>query len=358
MKSKLRSRFQWGGGKNNGAFPTSKPNYASADASTTTSARIDIAPVRVGTLNLQNNPEILTAAHGNVTVSTLSNNDRAFSQKRFNCGFDSGERSTMREQMWYKNQTYLNENDNRDGGGVASNVASRYATDKRWSRYDNEEGSDAPDSPVGVSELDSFNQRLAERSDSETYTHQSSSMMDTTDDDCTSVYDDDGTRSTFFYSEGGTEEGTYFEDITLGTLDTNTLGTIDTSTRYEMADVEKSKKYKLGRGTTPNNKKQGSKDIRRRSRSKSPPPRRRRDRSYSKDDTLIADAISSRCPIPLSEELKGTLEDMSLAFNQIRTAFFISPDDVDKMSDKIRDAKADLRDVVQNRSKSSLPAFS
>ena len=194
MKSKLRSRFQWGGGKNNGAFPTSKPNYASADASTTTSARIDIAPVRVGTLNLQNNPEILTAAHGNVTVSTLSNNDRAFSQKRFNCGFDSGERSTMREQMWYKNQTYLNENDNRDGGGVASNVASRYATDKRWSRYDNEEGSDAPDSPVGVSELDSFNQRLAERSDSETYTHQSSSMMDTTDDDCTSVYDDDGTR--------------------------------------------------------------------------------------------------------------------------------------------------------------------
>lgn len=329
MKSKLKSRFQWGGGnKSNGAFPTSKPNYAEADACIA-SASINIAPVRVGTLNLKENP-VIDTSHGNFTVSTLSNNDRAFNKTRFDCGFDSDERATMREQMWYRNQTYLKEQAKRDKG--PSNVALRYATDKRWSQYDDEEGSDAhaPDSPVAVSELDSFNQRLAQRSDSGTRTQQSSSIMDATDP--TSVYDDDGTRSTFFYSEGGTEEDSTFEDITLGTLDTNT--------RYEMSDVEKSKKYHLGRGTSP--KKQMSKDKRQKSRSRSPP--RRRDRSYSKDDTSSADVISSGCPFSIPDELKGTFEDVSLACSQVLYAFFISPDDVDKMSDKIRDAAYDLRE--------------
>jgi hypothetical protein len=348
MKSKLKSRFQWGGGnKTNGAFPTSKPNYSDADASTA-SASINITPVRVGTLNLKDNPVIDTSNHGNVTISTLSNNDRAFSKKRFDCGFDSDERATMREQMWYRNQSYLKEQEKRDGvasnvtSNAATNVASRYASDKRWSQYDHEEGSDAPDSPVGVTELDSFNHRLAQRSDSETYTHQSSSFMDATDS--TSVYDDDGTRSTLFYSEGGTEEDSTFENITLGTLDTNT--------RYEMADADKSKKYQLGRGTPP--KKLIPKDKRQSSKSRSPPPRRR-DRSYSMDDASSADVISSRCPFPIADELRGTIQDVSLACSQILHAFFISPDDVDKMSDKIRDACYDLREY-HAECKSSLPS--
>ena len=347
MKSKLRSRFQWGGGKNNGAFPTSKPKYADVDASAA-SASINIAPVRVSTLNLNDNPEIHTPNNGTATVSTLSNNDGAFNQKRFNCGFDADERSTMRQEMWYKNQTYLKEQAVADV--AASNVASMYASDKRWNRYDNDDGSDyvpdAPDSPTGVSELDSFDQQMPQRSDSETYTHQSSSLMDATDS--TSVYDDDGTRSTFFYSEGGTEDDTNFEDVTLGTLDTSLA-----STRYEMADVDNSKKYKLGFGSTPHTK-QRSKDVRRRPRSRSP-PRRRRDRSYSNDDALSADGITSRCPNPIPDELRGTIEDVSLAFNQILHAFFISPDDIDKMSDKIRDACYDLRELQdQHRFKSRL----
>eukprot|EP00985_Skeletonema_marinoi_P001696 scaffold686_cov245-Skeletonema_marinoi.AAC.7 len=349
MKSKLRSRFQWGGGKNNnGAFPTSKPKYADVDASAS-SVSINIAPVRVSTLNLNDNPEIHTPNNGTATVSTLSNNDGAFNQKRFNCGFDADERSTMRQEMWYKNQTYLKEQAVADV--VASNVASMYASDKRWNRHDNDDGSDyvpdAPDSPTGVSELDSFDQQMPQRSDSETYTHQSSSLMDATDS--TSVYDDDGTRSTFFYSEGGTEDDTNFEDVTLGTLDTSLA-----STRYEMADVDNSKKYKLGCGTSPHTK-QRSKDVRRpRSRS---PPRRRRDRSNSNDDALSADGINSRCPNPLPDELRGTIEDVSLAFNQVLHAFFISPDDIDKMSDKIRDACYDLREIQDNyRFKSSLPS--
>ena len=347
MKSKLRSRFQWGGGKNKGAFPTKttlKPKYDGVD---TASASINIAPVRVSTLNLNDKPEIHTN-HGNVTVSTLSNNDGAFTQKRFNCGFDSDERSTMREEMWYKNQSYLNKQAASANVGAASNVASMYASDKRWDRHDHDDGSDyVPDSPCGVSELDSFDHKLAKRSDSETYTQQSSSLMDATDS--ASVYDDDGTKSTFFYSEGGTEEDTNFEDITLGTLDTGF------STRYEMADVEETKKYKLGRGTSPG-RRQHSKNIRQRSRSRST-LRRRRNRTYSKDEASSTDVMNSRCPFPMADELRGTMEDASLAISQIINAFFISPDDIDKMSDKIRDSCYDLKDLQESyRLKSTLPS--
>ena len=204
-----------------------------------------------------------------------------------------------------------------------------------------------PDSPYDVSELDSFDHKLAKRSDSETYTHQSSSLMDATDS--TSVYDDDGTKSTFFYSEGGTEEDTNFEDITLGTLDTGF------STRYEMADVEETKKYKLGRGTSPG-RRQHSKNIRQRSRSRST-LRRRRNRTYSKDEASSTDVMNSRCPFPMADELRGTVEDASLAISQIINAFFISPDDIDKMSDKIRDACYDLKDLQDSyRLKSTLPS--
>lgn len=349
MKSKLRSRFQWGGGKNKGAFPTSEPNKY-ADAS--------IAPVTVGKVILDDNIEIHTPIHSNTTISTLSNNDGAFSQKRDNCGFDSDENSTMREQMWYKNQTYLKEKANADVG-AASNVASMYASDKRWNRYDNDDGSDyapdAPDSPCGVSELDSFNRKLAQRSDSET-TLPASSLMHSTDS--TSVYDDDGTKSTFFYSEGstdeGTEEDTTFEEVTLGTLDASA------STRYEMADDESSKQYKLGFGTAPGTRQRSRNVLQQRSRSRSPPRHRRRsrsrNRSYSKDDASV-DYVNSRCSFPISDELKGTVEDVSLAFSQILHAFFISPDDVDKMSDKIRDACYDLKDLQDScRFRSSQPS--
>ncbi len=333
MKSKLKSRFQWGGGKNKGAFPTSEQKkYADAN----------IAPVRVNKLNLNDHPEILTPIHSNTTVSTLSNNDGAFSQKRNNCGFDSDERSTIREQMWYKNQAYLNKKANREVGATSS-VASKYASDKRWNRYDNDDGSDyapdVPDSPCGVSELDSFNRKLARRSDSNT-TQQPSSLMDATD--TASVYDDDGTTSTFFYSKDGTEEDTTFEEVTLGTLDTSV------TTRYEMADDESSsKKYKVGFGTAPSARLRPKNVPQQRSRSRSPPPRRRhrsrsRNRSYSKDDASVG-YVNSRCSF--TNEWR---EDVSQAFSQILHAFFISPDDVDKMSDKIRDACYDLKDMQES----------
>jgi hypothetical protein len=369
MKSKLRNRFHWGGGKQTGAFP-SKPsiNYASTDGGTTTSSGpINIAPVRVGTLKLDDSPVINTAGSGNGTISTMTN-DRAFSQRQFNCGFDDDNRSNRREEMWYKNQTYLKKMAERGDGGTSLNVASAYISDKRWGKYDADEGSDyepAPDSPAGVSdfhntELDSFNEKLANRSDSETY--QSSSVLDTTIADATSAYDDEGTRSTYFYSEGGTDDDdvdTTFEDVTLGTLETATwASTAAESTRYEMDDTSVRRKYKLGRGTTPHKQRPKGREQRQHtSRSNNSPPRRSRSRAYSTDNTARSDAVRSTCPFPISTELEGTLEDMFMAFSQIKNAFYISPDDIDKMSDKVRDAWHDLREFHDDyKFTSSLPS--
>ncbi len=65
--------------------------------------------------------------------------------------------------------------------------------------------------------------------------------------------------------------------------------------------------------------------------------------------------MNSRCPFPMADELRGTVEDASLAISQIINAFFISPDDIDKMSDKIRDACYDLKDIQESyRLKSTL----
>ena len=327
MKSKLRTHFQWGSGKkNNGAFPTKQTNATSA-------AAINISPVtvRAGALNLDAAPVIHTSNNGNCTVSTLSNDRGAFSQKRFNCGFDDDDRTTLREQMWYKNQSYLKKQAER--GGVSFNVTSSYASDKRWRKDDNEdEGSDAPESPVAVNELDSFHQRQSLRSESES--QQSRSLMDAAAADFASVYEDDGTRSTFFYSD---DVNTNFEDVSLGgTLETATWASV---TRYEMTDAERSsKKYKLGCGTT--SIKQGSYEAHQRTRSMSHTHRR----SYSLGDASSANDNSSiRC-----QEWKGTIEDVSLTFKQILNAFYISPDDIDKMSDRIRDAGCDWREYRTN----------
>ena len=143
MKSKLRSSFQSGGeyylplgGENNiGAFNIEVEGKVSRCDTPAAKSIVNVIPNNVYTLNLQDYPEMHTPTEENATVSTitndgafsqkrfncgfdsderwhlsslssLSNDDDAFSQKRFNCGFDPNERSTMREQMRYKNQGF------------------------------------------------------------------------------------------------------------------------------------------------------------------------------------------------------------------------------------------------------------
>lgn len=54
------------------------------------------------------------------------------------------------------------------------------------------------------------------------------------------------------------------------------------------------------------------------------------------------DSFTSTCP-SVFEELKGTCEDASNAFNQVLNAFFVSLDDVDKTAEAMSGVKKDLR---------------
>ena len=68
-----------------------------------------------------------------------------------------------------------------------------------------------------------------------------------------------------------------------------------------------------------------------------------RGRKGKQNDNDFADTM---CPFPsmkdIRDEVEGTCKDASSAFHQVLHAFVISPDDIDRMSDKIRDAKVEL----------------
>lgn len=69
-----------------------------------------------------------------------------------------------------------------------------------------------------------------------------------------------------------------------------------------------------------------------------------RGRGENSDDFSLFDGAS--CPIPsfteIQEEVTGTYKDFTSALHQVSNAFVISPDDIDRMADKIRDAKIEL----------------
>jgi len=59
------------------------------------------------------------------------------------------------------------------------------------------------------------------------------------------------------------------------------------------------------------------------------------------------------CPFPglddAFEEFSGTYKDFKDTLHQVGSAFLISPDDIDKMSDKIRDARHELRENYEKQ---------
>mmetsp|Transcript_30027 Transcript_30027/g.63696 ORF Transcript_30027/g.63696 Transcript_30027/m.63696 type:complete len:760 (-) Transcript_30027:358-2637(-) len=69
-----------------------------------------------------------------------------------------------------------------------------------------------------------------------------------------------------------------------------------------------------------------------------------RGRGEEADDFSLFEGAS--CPIPsltaIQEEVTGTYKDFTSALHQVSNAFVISPDDIDRMADKIRDAKIEL----------------
>ena len=62
----------------------------------------------------------------------------------------------------------------------------------------------------------------------------------------------------------------------------------------------------------------------------------------SRDNSDFADDV--QCPLlpDILEEVSGSYLDVKSALNQVLHAFFISQDDIDRVADKLRDAKLEL----------------
>ena len=282
-----------------------------------------------------------------------------------------------REQMLYKNQLQLsqqkqsNATPNNKG---SSRLGSRY-NNNRGDKYadanidvDTEEESSPGKltSPKGVDDFDksnSWSQKL-KNSDrpSPTTTFESEAASVVSKDDSTrvsSTYDDDSqTYDDTTYADETYADETYADETTLGeTIDETTVGdstwaSYDDETAY--SEEEGGGKYSPGhkKGTKPapilksGLKKKGAK------RSDSENSGRRvtihsHRGKGEKDDEDFNIFDGAMCPIgptltSITDEVAGTYHDFTQALHQVGTSFIISPDDIDRMADKIRDAKIEL----------------
>ena len=216
---------------------------------------------------------------------------------------------------------------------------------------------DEESSPTGVDDFESMNKfKNIKLDDNKSSSHRervAPEPDDDDDDDRTDerTYDDDDRDSRTYgtYDDDSRTYGTYddgeesyytYGDATYGTYDDSTYVTYDDDQTYETNDDARGKyspSHKTGdmpepilKGSTPQGK----------SRKKS----NRRVTIHSHRGK--GENGDEGCPFPALdeafEELSGTYKDFKNTLNQVGTAFIISPDDIDKMSDKIRDASVEL----------------
>lgn len=223
-------------------------------------------------------------------------------------------------------------------------------------------------SPTGVDDFDSFKdsppkkEKKSYKSSTKSCTKSSKklsmpkpSTYSFDDDTKTSEYQDDDTRTNdddtrTYDDDTNYDDETNYDDTTVGdTLEDTTVGE-STYASYddETCASEGPKKYSPGhkkgnrpepilRSSARNGGKGDEKDDRR------VIIHSHRGRKGKGDDEEFANTM---CPFPsltdIKEEVRGTCKDASSAFHQVLHAFVISPDDIDRMSDKIRDAKVEL----------------
>ncbi len=221
---------------------------------------------------------------------------------------------------------------------------------------------DEGESPTGVEEFESMNkfknikldgnksssnrERDSPEPDDDDRTDERTYDDDTRDSRTYGTYDDDS-RTYGTYDDG--EESYYtYGDATYGTYDDSTYVTYDDDQTYETYDDERGKhspSHKTGdkpepilKGSTPKGKK-----------SKKSSDRRVRIHSHRGR----GENGEEGCPFPAFEdtfeELSGTYADFKNTLNQVGTAFIISPDDIDKMSDKLRDAGVELVETYEKQ---------
>eukprot|EP00579_Thalassiosira_antarctica_P031866 CAMPEP_0201992818 /NCGR_PEP_ID=MMETSP0905-20130828/1247_1 /ASSEMBLY_ACC=CAM_ASM_000554 /TAXON_ID=420261 /ORGANISM="Thalassiosira antarctica, Strain CCMP982" /LENGTH=425 /DNA_ID=CAMNT_0048547545 /DNA_START=95 /DNA_END=1369 /DNA_ORIENTATION=- len=213
--------------------------------------------------------------------------------------------------------------------------------------------------------------------DDNTRTNQSSSLfeVDTRTDQSSLLFDDDtrtNQSSSIFHDEAGES---YFDEVTLGSTTLDEGGTNAESESYltslddgnfmsyvsELDDDgdKQRRKYQLGVGQnattsklrkgvvkTTSSASEGTTSTRRRVTVHA--PRGHRGKS-STDDADLADDV--HCPLlpDILEEVSGSYLDAKSALNQVLYAFFVSPDDIDRVADKLRDAKLELVEMYQDQ---------
>lgn len=314
---------------------------------------------------------------------------------------------SIREQMWYKNQIYLldKQGGHHPNSSKGGRLATRYESRNRNANDHYQYSDDQRYSPKGVDEFDSgmnlskefkhcdsrskevrfrspahakdndtcANQSSTLYGDDDTRTNQSSSLFGEDIDTCSCLDDDTHTNQSNFdevtlgsTTLGSTTQNTEgdYDTITEG-IETSYLsyssrddGTSNMSYVFELLDDDDGKqrrKYQLGVGqprgsskTSKSRAKQGTlmadsskgKDAASASRRRVTVHAPRGRQSPSVDDVP--------CPLlpKIVEEVTGTYLDAKSACEQVLHAFFISPDDIDRVADKIRDAKLELCEMV------------
>lgn len=303
---------------------------------------------------------------------------------------------SRREQIWYKDQMYLLAKQKNEAAAscTPTRISHRYESSDRRDRY-SPDFNKHKDSPRGVHEFESeismykngkscepgsnkkevrfcrssnnrrsgrrLSRQISSQTDDDTWTRQSSSLFDG-DDTCTNqsstVFDDD-TR-TNQSSSSFNEEDTQFDEVTLeettdeGESLFTSLDDATTSPSYifQLIDdggFKQRQKYQLGVGQNPNSRSTLASPPARRRRVTVHAPRGRRGKNSTDDANFVDGDIA--CPVlpEMLEEVHGTYKDFKKSLDQVMHAFFISEDDVDRMSDKIRDAKLELVDLIKKK---------
>ncbi|KAL9178682.1 hypothetical protein ACHAXT_003813 [Thalassiosira profunda] len=181
-------------------------------------------------------------------------------------------------------------------------------------------------------------------------------------DDDTRTYDDTRTCDDDSRSYDETTLGdTYADDTTIGES-TWASEYDDDTTAYDTKDGAKfSPGHKKGTVPQPILKSgKGNKKGSAKSNGKSVTIHSHRRSASEGDDFALFEGACPQFPGlgAITDEVAGSFEDFTTALHQVGNAFVIGPDDIDRMSDKIRDAKIELgenyqRQVQERRGKKS-----
>ena len=248
-----------------------------------------------------------------------------------------------REQMLYKNMRLAQQKAETETSPERGRLSTRYDNEERDDKF----SAEALSSPMGVDEVyDNKWSRVKPDGSMQTKPSKKSEEL--------AVDEDDGSRASSMYDDDTRtyDDGTYADDTTLGeTIDDTTVGD-STWASYEddtlADDDEKSSRFspKHNKGLNPAPILRSGKDRRN---SSGKDTRRvtihsHRGKGEETEEDLNSLFDSAVCPtIPslsmINDEISGTYKDFKVAMHQVSNAFTISPDDIDRMSDKIRDAK-------------------